>query len=112
MTCDPKKQEWPLSEQFRIIGKKWVDADDAARMYEETKSAVLAKKKKDLGDMPDNRAETEVKASEEWLEFVTNGVKARTKASLLKIQLEYIRVKIFEATNDDANKRHELRLTR
>lgn len=107
-----KKEEWPFSEQFRIVGKKWVDADAAARLYEETKSAVLAKKKKDLGDIPDNRAETEVKASEEWFEFVTSGVNSKTKANLLKIQLEYIRVKIFEETNKDANLRHEARLTR
>jgi hypothetical protein len=29
----------PLSEQFRIVAKKWVDADSAASILEESKSA-------------------------------------------------------------------------
>jgi len=105
-------EDWPLSEQFRIVGKKWVDAEGAAHLYDETKSAVLAQRKSDLGDIPDSHAERLVKASPEWLEFVEAGARSRKEANLLKIQLEYIRVKIFQSTNEDANKRHELRLTR
>lgn len=107
-----EEQNWPWSEQFRIVGKKWVEANHAARLYEETKSAVLAKMKSDLGEMPDSRAETIVKATKEWREYVENGVKARTDADFLKIKLEWIRLKYFEQNSQEANNRHELRLTR
>ena len=33
----------PISEEFRIIAKKWVEADAAANMLEESNRAVLAK---------------------------------------------------------------------
>lgn len=103
-------QEKPLSEQFRLVAKKWVDADSAASLLEETKSAVLARMMAAQGDMPVNRAELNVKSSEEWLEFVTNMVKAREKAALLKVQLEYIRMKFHEWQSHSANKRAEMRL--
>jgi hypothetical protein len=103
-------QEKPLSEQFRLVAKKWVDADSAASLLEETKSAVLARMMAAQGDMPVNRAELNVKSSEEWLKFVTNMVKAREKAALLKVQLEYIRMKFHEWQSHSANKRAEMRL--
>jgi phosphoenolpyruvate carboxylase len=51
----------PISEQFRIVAKKYVDADAAANMLEESKSAVLAKLMLAQGDMPVSRAEMNVK---------------------------------------------------
>jgi len=42
----------PLSEQYRLIAKKWVDADAAASILEETKSAYLSSCMLALGDMP------------------------------------------------------------
>ena len=76
----------PLSEQYRIVAKKWVDADGAANMLEETKSAVLSKMMVDLGDMPVSKAEMQVKASDAWREHITQMVEARSQASLLKVQ--------------------------
>ena len=99
-----------LSEQFRIIAKKWVDADSAASMLEETKSAVLSKKMADLGDMPVSRAEMTVKASPEWHDFIRMMVEAREKASLLKVQLEYIRMRFHEWQSHEATKRAEMKL--
>ena len=103
-------QEKPLSEQFRLVAKKWVDADSAASLLEETKSAVLARMMSAQGDMPVNRAELNVKASEEWFEFVTKMVKARERAALLKVQLEYIRMQFNEWQSHSATKRAEMRL--
>jgi hypothetical protein len=102
--------EQPLSEQFRIVAKKWVDADSAASLLEETKSAVLARMMSAQGDMPVNRAELNVKSSEEWLEFVTKMVKARERAALLKVQLEYLRMRFNEWQSHNATKRAEMRL--
>lgn len=100
----------PISEQFRIIAKKWVDADAAASMLEETKSSVLAQMMAGQGDMPVSRAEMNVKASGEWREYVKSMVEAREKASLLKVQLEYIRMRFHEWQSHEATKRAEMKL--
>jgi hypothetical protein len=99
-----------LSEQFRIVAKAYVDADSAASLLEETKSAVLARMMLSLGDMPVSRAEMQTKASPEWVEFVTNMVKAREKAAFLKVKMEYIRMKFSEWQSIEASKRAEMRL--
>lgn len=99
-----------LSEQFRIVAKAYVDADSAASLLEETKSAVLARMMLSLGDMPVSRAEMQTKASPEWVEFVANMVKAREKAAFLKVKMEYIRMKFAEYQSIEATKRAEMRL--
>jgi hypothetical protein len=100
----------PLSEQYRIVAKSWVDADAAANLLEETKSAVLSRMMLNLGDMPVSRAEMQVKASDEWREFVSKMVEAREKASLLKVKMEYIRMRFHEWQSVEASKRAEMRL--
>jgi len=100
----------PLSEQFRLVAKKWVDADSAASILEETKSAYLANLVGKQGDMPVSRAEMNVKASPEWTAFIENMVKAREKALLLRVQLEYIRMKFSEWQSSEATKRAEMKL--
>jgi hypothetical protein len=100
----------PLSEQYRIVAKAYVDADSAASLLEETKSAVLARMMISLGDMPVSRAEMQTKASQEWGEFITSMVKAREKAAFLKVKLEYIRMKFHEWQSIEASKRAEMRL--
>jgi hypothetical protein len=100
----------PLSEQFRLAAKDWVDKDSAASLLEETKSAVLSQKMAALGDMAVSKAELQVKASPEWEEFVTKMVNARTSANLAKVKLEWIRLKFNEWQSENANKRAEMRL--
>jgi hypothetical protein len=102
----------PWSEQFRIAAKRWVHADSAARMLEETKSAVLAQRIAALGDMPVSRAETEVKASPEWADFIKQMVEARTQANLEKVKMEFVRMKFAEFQSAEASARAEMRLTR
>lgn len=100
----------PISEQYRLIAKKWVDADAAANLLEETKSAFLAKKMMGLGDMPVSRAEMTVKASDEWSDYVSKMVKAREQAALLKAQLEFIRMQFSEWQSNEATRRQEMKL--
>src|SRR6185312_14553669 len=101
----------PLSEQYRLVAKKWCDADSAAALLEETKSAVLAKMMTRHGDMPVSKAEMLVKASDEWADYVTKMVRARERAALLKVQLEFIRMKFSEWQSAEASKRAEMRLS-
>lgn len=102
----------PLSEEFRLVAKAWVDAEAAASLLEDTKSAVLAKKMSELGDIPVNRAEATVKASEDWYEHLTTINEARKDANLRKVQMEYVRMKFNEWQASDANQRNERRMSR
>ena len=101
--------EHPLSEQFRIVAKHWVDADAAASLMEESKSAFLAQRMAE-GDGPVSRREMEVKASAEWLDYVQQMCEARKRASLLKVQLEYIRMQFSERQSSEATRRAEMKL--
>jgi hypothetical protein len=100
----------PVSEQFRLVAKEWVEADSAARLLEETKTAVLAQRMKALGDMPAAHSEREVKASGEWSDFIDRMVRARTQANLKKVQLEYIRMQFSENQSFEATRRAEMKL--
>lgn len=100
----------PLSEQFRLVAKDWVDKDAAASMLEETKSAVLSQKMAALGDMAVSKAELQVKASPEWADFIKKMVDARTAANLAKVKLEWIRLKFNEWQSEAATKRAEMKL--
>jgi hypothetical protein len=100
----------PLSEQFRVIAKDWCDLDSAARLMEETKTAVLSQRMKALGDKPAAHAERDVKASDEWHEFIRRMVEARTAANLKKLQLEYLRMQFSERQSFEATARAERRL--
>jgi hypothetical protein len=100
----------PLSEQYRVTAKSWVEADAAATILEETKSAVLSQMMVKLGDMPVSRAEMQVKASDEWTTFLTVMVNARERANLLKVKTEWVRMRFNEWQSAEASKRAEMRL--
>lgn len=100
----------PLSEQFRLAAKDWCQKDAAANLREESKSAVLARLIAAQGDLPVNRAETNVKASKEWQDYINEMVQARSDASEAKVKLEWIRMKFNEWQSAEANKRAEMKL--
>lgn len=109
-----EQESGPISEQFRLIAKKWVEADEAASLLEETKTTVLSEMiTKIIGynlGMAYNKAELSAKSSPEYKEFVTQMVHLRSKANLLKVQLEYIRMKFSEQQSAEATARAERRL--
>ena len=100
----------PLSEQYRIVAKKWVDAKAAADMLEESKTAVLSQRMMATGEQTISKAEMTVKASAEWQEYLTQMVEARAKANLLKVQLEYIQMQFSEWQSSEATRRAEIQL--
>ena len=100
----------PISEQYRLVAKKWVDANAAADLLEDNKSSVLSEMMIALGDMPVAHAERDVKASKDWQDYIKSKVEARTKANLLKVQLEYLRMRYGEFQSYEASKRAEMRL--
>jgi hypothetical protein len=100
----------PISEQFRLAAKAWVEADAAASILEETKSAVLSQRMAALGEMSVNKAELKVKASPDWQEHVEKIVKARESANLLKVKMEWLRMRFNEQQSAEASRRAEMRL--
>lgn len=106
----------PISEQYRLVAKAWVDADAKARLLEEMKTTRLEQQKQQLieteGDMPDSHAERRVKASSEWEIYIQGMVEARTQANLRRSQLEFLKMKFTEWQDANASNRAEMRLGR
>lgn len=101
----------PYSEIWKESADAWADLDNAARLLEETKSSVLAKWMTEIGDdVPVNRAEREVKSSERWHDYVERTVRARTAAEKAKIEMEFVKMRYFEAQSKAATERTEARL--
>ena len=100
----------PISEQYRVVAKQWVEAEAAASILEDTKSAVLSQQMLALGEMPVSKAEMLTKANPEWIEHVKKITEARSKANLLKVQMEYLRMKSGEQASFEATRRAEMKL--
>lgn len=100
----------PISEQYRVVAKSWVDADAAANLLEEMKTATLSQRMQALGEMPVSKAEMTVKASKDWAEYIESMTTARKRANLLKLQLKQIEMRFQEWNSEAASKRAEMRL--
>lgn len=100
----------PFSEQFRLCAKDWVEKDAAARLLEETKTAVLSRMISRQGDITHAKAERIVKSSDEWHDFIKGMVDARTAANLAKVRKEFVEMKSWEFRAADATKRAEMKL--
>lgn len=100
----------PLSEQYRLIAKKWVDAKAAADLLEESKTAVLSQRMANSGEQTVSKAEMLVKASPDWHEYLTQMIDARKTANMLKVQLEYIQMQFNEWQSAEATRRAEMKL--
>lgn len=99
-----------LSERYRLAALAWVDAEAAASLLEDTKSAVLAEKMQSYPDISVNKAETSVKASPEWRDHIEKIVAARKTANRLKVQMEFIKMKFFERNSSEATARTEMKM--
>lgn len=103
------EESW--ADKYRRFGEDWADKEGAAQLLEDCKSSVMAQRQVALGgDMPVNRAEQTVKASPEWVEYITNTVNARKAANLAKVQLEALKMQYNEWNNAEANARTEKRM--
>lgn len=100
----------PISEQYRLASLKWVKANAAADLLEESKSAVLSQRMAKLGDIPVSRAELTVKASPEWKEYIETMNNARREANELKVEAEFLKMRFYEWQSHEATKRTEARL--
>lgn len=96
------------------MAKKWVDADAAARLLEDTKAEVFAERKNALviadSKLSDAAADRIARANPEWLAWKKDMVEARTQANLLKVQLRYIEMRFWEQGSLEATQRAEMKL--
>ena len=99
-----------LSEEYRLAAKEWVALNSAANLLEETKSAVLSRMKSKLGDIPESHKDTQVRASDEWWEYITKMVKAREDADMAKVKVNWIEMRHWERNDSNATRRAEMRL--
>lgn len=109
---DMPERERPLSEQFRLAAKEWVEADRVANLLEETKSANLSQMMMKHEALPVSRAEMIVKASDEWKEFLETMVQRRAEANLARVKMQWINMRFSEWQSVNANMRDERRLSR
>lgn len=100
----------PLSEQYHEAAQQWVDAEAAASILEESKSATLSQMMTQYPLFAVNKAEMTVKASQSWRDYLTKMVEARKQANLLKVQMEFIRMRAAEQQSEEATKRAEMRV--
>ncbi len=100
----------PISDQYGRVAHEWAELNSAATILEEGKSSYLSRLIMAQGDLAHNRAETAVKASQVWADYIKNMVGARTAANHAKIDMEIIRMKMQEWVSADANNRARTKL--
>lgn len=100
----------PPSQVYHEAGLDWADKEAAASLLEDTKSAVVAKWQAELGDIPVNRAEQQVKIQPRYTELVEQIVEARRQANIAKVVLEVRRMEWGEWQNKEANARQEMKM--
>jgi hypothetical protein len=100
----------PWSDIYREAGEFWADAEAAAQLLENCRSAVFAEWCVEQGDIPVNRAEQAVRAQPRWQEYNKQMVDARKKANKAKIRLESIKMRSMEQHAKEANYRAEARI--
>jgi len=106
----PRDHNQTTAEIFLEAAERWVDAEAAAKLLEETKTAKLAEMKAAYGDIPDSHAERKVKASRGWQEWIESMCNARKAANRAKVNMKYREMKHFQAQGSDATRRAEMRM--
>ena len=98
------------SEKYRLKAKDWCEQEAAASLLEDLKSATLSQMMLSNNSDSVSKAEMLAKASPRWTEYIEAMVTARRKANLLKVELEWIRMKFQEQSSAEATARAERRL--
>lgn len=109
---DIPENERPISEEYRIAAKEWVEADKLANLAEELKSAKLSEMMLRDTQLSINRAEAQAKASVEWREYIDDMVAKRGAANLARVKMKWVEMRFSEWQSSDANARRERQMGR
>lgn len=104
------RNDIPVSEEYRLAAQQWVRVDAAARMLEEGKSAWVAQRINKLGDISQAKANTIVKASPEYSDYIKKMVNAKTAANEMKEELAWLKMRHMERNSEEATARSERKL--
>lgn len=99
-----------VAERYRVTAKEWAEAEAAAGLLEETKSAVLAELSLQAGGTSIAGADRIARASPAWREHLTAMIEARRVANLKKVHLKYLEMIFYTRQGADADRRAELRM--
>lgn len=92
-----------FTDRYSEAAKDWVEADSSASLMEELKLSSLNQMIIHLnvdGEMTFARREAIVRSSDKWQDYIKEMVQKRTKANLLKIRLEVIRMQYNETRSN------------
>ncbi len=103
----------PPLEVWRLKAREYVALNKAARMLENSKSAVLSRRMGQLTaqGVSVSAAERQVKASPEWQEYLDTTEEARAAADFAWVEREYAKEKMWEIKSGNADARAEMRMT-
>jgi len=113
---DMPYKERAISEEFRIVGKDWVEKNKAASLLEENKKVVFSELLMEASNNPDKKvpawqAEAMVYCSDRWREYLNAMTEARTAANLARIKMRWVEMKFQEQNSAEANARSERKMT-
>ena len=100
----------PFIEQWYRAYEEWADLENAANILEGMRGVLLERRIKELGDIPYNRAERDVKSSDWYENYLRDMHLARDEAVKAKGRLELIRMRSLEHASEEANERVKARL--
>ena len=110
------ERERPISEEYRIAAKEWVQAKKAFRLLEEMKKINMARMKNALiqerGKMSDAQAERLCLVTDEWAEIVNELVEAEAACDFARVKMKWVELRYGEWQSDDANARKERHMGR
>lgn len=100
----PVRDNRPLSEQLYEAGNDYADKHAAAQFREEMKTAWIAQRATKIeGSVA--AAERQVKASDEYRDYIKEMVSTRQAANRAKAKLEALRARVSEQISLEANHR-------
>lgn len=100
----------PLSQRWYESANRWVDADSAASLMEESKSSIFSQMAMRQEGSSVAAKELKARASTDWETYISKMVAARRTANKLKIETEYLKMQYFEAAGQAATERVMARL--
>jgi hypothetical protein len=106
------EQDQPIAERYRLIGEEWADADAAYYMLDTSRTAVLAQIVAQSKEASFQRAESNARASAEYREHIQKTTDAKRKANLLRVRMEYLKMRFALWNSSDANQRAERKMVR
>lgn len=119
---DVPEQERPISEQYRLVGERYVAARKAFKKLDDTEKVRLARLKQKYMDgcraldrtvkITDAAAERHVFASQEWEDYLQHKIELDAEMGLLRIEMDELKMRHEEQRERSANTRNERYLSR